>query len=142
MDKDVKTQKGQNMKKLLISAAVCVAVSTAAVFSLKKKTVEKTVQEYLELSKDKYDISYMLMRDIIDGRFTVNDVKEIIEMLSEHFKPEEFVYTNEYFKTPKKPWSDKTLQYLEMLALSGENSKEFFICLAEVSDYLRKKKRS
>ena len=37
VDKDVKTQKGNSMKKLLISAAVCVAVSTAAVFSLKKR---------------------------------------------------------------------------------------------------------
>ncbi len=129
------------MIKLLIkSAAICVAVGTT-VFSFNEKTAEKTVQEYLERSRDKYDISYMLMSDIIDGRFTVNDVKEIIEKLSEHFKPEEFVYTNHSFNTPKKPWSDKTLHYLEMLGLSGENSKEFFICLAEVSDFTKKKRR-
>ena len=125
------------MKKLLIKSAAAASLKEKIV----EKRVERTVQEYLERSKDRYVISNMLMRDIINGKFTVNDVKEIIEKLSEHFKPEEFVYTNEFFNTPKKPWSDKTLHYLEMLGLSGENSKEFFICLAEVSVNIKKKRR-
>ena len=120
------------MKKLLIKSAAAASLKEKIV----EKRVERTVQEYLERSKDRYVISNMLMRDIINGKFTVNDVKNIIEKLSGHFYPEKFVDTDS-FPTPKKPWSDKTLHYLEMVGLCGENSKEFFICLAEVSDYLR-----
>lgn len=89
---------------------------------------------------DKYQMKNELIRDIIDGKYTLDQVEKIIQELEAEYGEEFF----EKYDVPKeeKPWNRETLKKLETDSLVGTCSKPFILHLAEVSEYVHNKERN
>lgn len=88
---------------------------------------------------DKYQIKNELIRDIIDGKYTLDQVEKIIQELEAEYGEGFF----EKYDVPKeeKPWNRETLKKLETDSLVGTCSKPFILHLAEVSEYVHEKEQ-
>lgn len=88
---------------------------------------------------DKYQIKNELIRDIIDGKYTLDQVEIIIQELEAEYGEGFF----DDYDVPKeeKPWNRETLKKLETDSLVGTCSKPFILHLAEVSEYVHNEER-
>lgn len=89
---------------------------------------------------DKYQIKNDLIKDIINGKYTLDQVKKKIQELEAKYGEEFF----DNYDVPKeeKPWNRETLKKLETASLVGTCSKPFILHLAEVSEFVHKKEQS
>ena len=135
------------MKKLLITLTVG-TVSTAAmtgVMMMKivkdpNRTADKVFIEYLKRSMDIDVIRCQLIKDILSGRFTSDEVIKIIEKFTLFFNDENFTYSNRIYSAPLKPWSKDTIEALDNLSCAGEYSIEYLLSTAEIAKYVKKKR--
>lgn len=89
---------------------------------------------------DKYQIKNELIKDIIEGKYSLEQVRDIIQKIEAEFGEEFF----DNYDVPKeeKPWNRETLKKLETASLVGTCSKQFILHLAEVSEYIHNKERN
>lgn len=89
---------------------------------------------------DKYQIKNDLIKGIIDGEYTLAQVRDRILKIEAEFG-EEF-FDDDDFPKEEKPWNRETLKKLETASLVGTCSKPFILYLAEVSEYVHNKERN
>lgn len=89
---------------------------------------------------DKYQIKNELIKGIIDGKYSLEQVKKTIQELEAEFG-EEF-FDDDDFPKEEKPWNRETLKKLETASLVGTCSKPFILHLAEVSEYVHNKEQN
>lgn len=89
---------------------------------------------------DKYQIKNDLIKGIIEGKYTIDQVKKAIQDLEAEYGEDFF----DNYDVPRedKPWNRETLKKLETASLVGTCSKPFILHLAEVSDFVHEKERS
>lgn len=77
-----------------------------------------------------------LTNGIMSGELTRNSVENEIKRIESKYGAEAF----NHFKVEKRsaPWTQKDLDDLEIQSASGAGSKEFYLYMAEVSDYVHK----
>ncbi|HRU95834.1 MAG TPA: hypothetical protein P5092_00130 [Ruminococcus sp.] len=74
------------------------------------------------------------MMDIIDGKYTLNEAKQKIRTFEEQYGADFFVSYD--IEKKDKPWDMAYLKELKLKGMTGSNSKQFFLHLAEVSEYV------
>lgn len=81
-----------------------------------------------------------LTRDIVSGNINLEQVKETLERIECEYGPDSF----DSYKVEKKsaPWTMEDLNDLEFQSISGACSKDFYLYMAEVSDYVHKDVKS
>lgn len=81
-----------------------------------------------------------LKSKILSGEISIQSVKAELERISRQYGEDSF---NGYKVNRKpKPWSKADLDELNILCSAGAGSKEFFLYMAEVSDYVYSQKKS
>ena len=81
-----------------------------------------------------------LVTKILKGEIRTPEVEKELDRISKQYGDDCF---NSYEVHKKaKPWNKDYLDELELLGTSGASSKEYYLHLAEVSDYLRDRSRS
>lgn len=81
-----------------------------------------------------------LVSKILKGEIRQEKVMEELDRISKQYGNECF---NAYAIQKKpKPWNKDYLDELELLGTSGASSKDYYLHLAEVSDYLRDLEKS
>lgn len=80
------------------------------------------------------EIKAEFMVDIIDGKYTLNEAKQKIRAYEEQYGTDFFA---DYEVEKKdKPWDMEYLKKLKLKGMTGMASKQFFLHLAEVSEYV------
>lgn len=80
-----------------------------------------------------------LTNSIVAGDLTVEQVKEELNRIETEYGPDSF----DLYKVKKKsaPWSKEDLEDLEIQSASGACSKDFYLYMAEVSEFVHRKNR-
>lgn len=84
------------------------------------------------------DEQVRLITQIMKGDIKQNEVREKLDDISKRYGEKAF-NCYEVKRKPQETWSKEYLKDLEILSASGANSKEFYLYVAEVSDYLKQK---
>lgn len=74
------------------------------------------------------------MMDIIDGKYTLNEAKQKIRAYEEQYGTDFFA--DYEIEKKDKPWDMEYLKELKLKGMTGMASKQFFLYLAEVSEYV------
>ncbi len=74
------------------------------------------------------------MMDIIDGKYTLNEAKQKIRVYEEKYGTDFFADYD--IEKKDKPWDMEYLKELKLKGMTGMSSKQFFLHLAEVSEYV------
>lgn len=74
------------------------------------------------------------MMDIIDGKYTLNEAKQKIRSYEEKYGTDFFADYD--IEKKDKPWDMEYLKELKLKGMTGMSSKQFFLYLAEVSEYV------
>ena len=80
------------------------------------------------------EIKAEFMIDIIDGKYTLNEAKHKIRAYEEKYGTDFFA--DYEIEKKDKPWNMEYLKELKLKGMTGSNSKQFFLHLAEVSEYV------
>lgn len=80
-----------------------------------------------------------LTNSIVAGDLTIEQVKEELNRIETEYGPDSF----DLYKVKKKsaPWSKEDLEDLEIQSASGACSKDFYLYMAEVSEFVHRKNR-
>ena len=85
------------------------------------------------------EIKYQFIKKIIDGELTLSEVKSQISDYEQQYGADFFA---DYDVNKKEqPWDEKYLKELELKSISGLQSKQFILHLAEVSEYVHSKNK-
>ena len=87
-----------------------------------------------------FDEQTKLINDIMNGRTSYDKVKQTLEHIENEYGENSFID----YKAEKKekPWTKDDLYKLYDLCIAGVSSKDIFLYMAEISDYLKIKKRN
>jgi hypothetical protein len=80
-----------------------------------------------------------VIKNILDNKFDKQKVAIELSKLEQKYGKDVFVPYS-FKKKDQSDWNEKYLEELKMKIMAGASSKDFIIHLAEVNDYLRKKK--
>ena len=80
-----------------------------------------------------------LTNSILSGELTVEQVKCEIERIESEYGPSAF--DSYKVKKTNAPWNKEDLEKLEIQSASGACSKEFYLYMAEVSEFVYKKNK-
>lgn len=75
---------------------------------------------------------------ILNGHISYDEVRKKLDDISIQYG--DGVFNSYEVKKKPKPWTESDLRELEILSASGAGSKEFYLYLSEVSDYIKKQK--
>lgn len=81
-----------------------------------------------------------LTNKIMAGELTYNQVKNEIDRIESQYGEDSF--GSYKVKKTSAPWSMKDLEDLEVQSVSGACSKEFYLYMAEVSEFVYKKNKN
>ena len=80
------------------------------------------------------EIKAEFMVDIIDGKYTLNEAKQKIRAYEEQYGTDFFA--DYEIEKKDKPWDMEYMKELKLKGMTGMASKQFFLHLAEVSEYV------
>lgn len=80
------------------------------------------------------ELKAKFMMDIIDGKYTLKEAKKKICEFEEKYGSDFFVSYD--IEKKDKPWDMEYLKELKLKGMTGMSSKQFFLHLAEVSEYV------
>ena len=83
------------------------------------------------------EIKAEFMIDIIEGKYTLNEAKQKIRAYEEQYGTDFFA--DYEIEKKDKPWDMEYLKKLKLKGMTGMASKQFFLHLAEVSEYVHAK---
>lgn len=84
------------------------------------------------------ELTARLIMDIINGKYSANEVDSIIKRYESQ---DTMFFANYEIKKKDKPWDFEYLNELKTAAMTGLASKQFIIHLAEVSEYVHEQER-
>lgn len=82
---------------------------------------------------------YEMLKGIMDGKLSKGDVETAIESISKEYGDD--VFTPYSIEKKEKPWSYNDLKELYDMAIVGISSKDLYLYMAEIGDYLKLQKR-
>ena len=115
---------------------------------LNKTNSVSSKEKALEIKKEADDIydsiglieaHRRLTNNIIDGKYDRNKVQEEIDRIEQKYGKSSFISYHPIRKEP--PYTEEDLRKLEIESAAGACSKDFYLYMAEVSEYVHNNKK-
>ena len=88
---------------------------------------------------DAFDEQINMIHDILDGKLSKEQTKVKIDEISKKYGDNNFTHYDLVKKD--KPWTRADLDELHKICITGVASKDVYLYMAEISDYLKAKKK-